>query len=57
MNVAVRETGKIQILPPESRPGDRIVFEAQCDLLVALTACSHEGTNSGVCKPIHYRIF
>lgn len=56
MNVEVGEGGKIQIHEPRSKTGDYVVIEALMDLIVALTACSHEETNGGVCKPIHYLI-
>lgn len=56
MNVPVGEGGKIKVLTPLSRPGDRVVFFALEDLFVGLTACSDEGSNGGSCKPIHYRI-
>ena len=56
MNVLVSETGAIRIEPPRSRPGDWIVLRAEMDLFVGLTACSHEETNNGSCKPIHFEI-
>ena len=56
MNVQVRPNGRIEILPPTSRAGDYIVFKAMMDLWVGLTACSHEETNAGSFKPIHYSI-
>lgn len=56
MNVAVRENGALEILPPLSRPGARIVMQAERDLLVGLTACSHPQSNAGRCKPIQYQI-
>lgn len=57
MNVPVAENGKISVLPPKSRPGDYIIFKAEIDLIVGLTACSDEGTNNGCCKPISFEIF
>jgi uncharacterized protein YcgI (DUF1989 family) len=33
-----------------------VLFEAQMDLLVCLTACSAEDSNGGSFKPIHYII-
>ncbi|MES2856008.1 MAG: urea carboxylase-associated family protein [Bdellovibrionota bacterium] len=56
MNVTVDTKGRLKIERPRSKAGDRVVFEAKMDLIVALTACSHEETNGGVCKPIRYRI-
>lgn len=41
MNVPVNcETGSIRVLPPRSQTGDRIVFLAEMDLLIGLTACA-----------------
>ena len=57
MNVAVDgATGELRVEPPLSKPGDRIVFEAQMDLVIGLTACSALQSNNGSFKPIHYRI-
>jgi uncharacterized protein YcgI (DUF1989 family) len=59
MNVAVSsdEKGRIEIKTPQSNAGDSIVLKACMDLAVGLTACSHEETNNGICKPIHYEIY
>lgn len=57
MNVPVDgATGKLEVLPPTSVAGDRIVFEARMDLVIGLTACSAPASNGGSFKPIHYRI-
>lgn len=56
MNVTVSPEGKLEILPPKSKAGDYIVFKALTDLIVGLTACSHEGSNNGTFKPIHYQV-
>lgn len=57
MNVPVNgETGTIQVLPPLSKPGDRIIFEAKMDLIIGLTACSAPLSNGGSFKPIHWEI-
>lgn len=57
MNVPVdAKTGRLTVLPPLSKPGDRIVFRAAMDLIVGLTACSAYASNGGSFKPIHYRI-
>lgn len=56
MNIPVKLDGSLSIMPPQSRPGDSVSLKAQMDLIVGLTACSDEGTNNGVCKPIHFRI-
>ncbi len=57
MNVPVNgETGEIKVLPPLSRAGDRIVFQAEMDLIIGLTACSAGQSNNFSFKPIHYEI-
>ena len=57
MNVPVdAATGKLRVLPPISRAGDHIGFEAKIDLVIGLTACSAPDSNGGTFKPIHYRI-
>lgn len=49
-------TGNISVRPPISRAGDHIKFEAQLDLIIALTACSAPQSNNGSFKPIDYEI-
>jgi uncharacterized protein len=57
MNVSVdNQTGMLSVLPPRSKPNDRIVFEAKQDLIIGLTACSALQSNNGSFKPIHYSI-
>lgn len=56
MNVQFRPDGKLSVDPPLSKAGDYILFEAQMDLIVALTACSAEDSNNGSFKPINYEI-
>lgn len=57
MNVPVDgETGEIKVLPPLSKAGDRIVFEARMDLVIGLTACSALQSNGGSFKPIHWEV-
>lgn len=56
MNVQFDPNGKLSVLPPTSKAGDYLIFEAQMDLLVCLTACSAEDSNGGSFKPIHYII-
>jgi len=57
MNVPVDPaTGEIRVLPPRSKAGDRIVFQAQMDLIIGLTACSAGLSNNFAYKPIHYEI-
>lgn len=56
MNVQFQPDGKLSVDPPLSKAGDHILFEAEMDLIVALTACSAEDSNNGSFKPIHYEI-
>lgn len=56
MNVQFDKDGKLSVDPPLSKAGDYILFEAEMDLIVALTACSAEDSNNGTFKPIHFEI-
>lgn len=57
MNVAVDGvTGSLRVDPPLSRAGDHILFEAEMDLVVGLTACSALQSNNHAFKPIHYEV-
>ena len=57
MNVPVDPaTGRIEVLPPTSKPGDRLRLQAEMDLVSGLTACSAYASNGGTFKPIDYRI-
>ena len=56
MNVDVLPSGELRILPPRSRPGDRLVLRAEMDLIVGVTACSAELSNNGRFKPIDVRL-
>ena len=57
MNVALDgSTGKIKVLPPRSQAGDHIIFLAEADLIIALTACSAPQSNNGSFKPIDFEI-
>jgi uncharacterized protein len=55
MNVTVDgRTGDLRVEPPLSRAGDYVVFKAEQDLIVGLTACSALQSNNYAFKPIHY---
>lgn len=57
MNVRVDgETGALTVAPPLSKAGDRLVIEAEIDLIIGLTACSALQSNNHAFKPIDYRI-
>ncbi|MGB6151612.1 MAG: urea carboxylase-associated family protein [Pricia sp.] len=56
MNVPVQPDGSLKVLPPKAKSGDYILFKAQMDLLIGLTACSASASNNGSFKPIGYSI-
>jgi hypothetical protein len=56
MNVPVDASGRLTVEPPLSKAGDRIVFRAEMDLIIGLTACSAFASNGGSFKPIAYRV-
>jgi uncharacterized protein YcgI (DUF1989 family) len=57
MNVPVDgTTGQLKVVPPISKAGDHVVFEAKMDLIIGLTACSALDSNGGSFKPIHWSI-
>ena len=56
MNVTIDQDGVLAVEAPRSRAGDHIVFEAEQDLILALTACSAPQSNNYAFKPIHYEI-
>lgn len=57
MHVAIDgKTGDISVQPPLSRAGERIVFRAEMDLIIGLTACSALQSNNGSFKPIEYMV-
>jgi uncharacterized protein YcgI (DUF1989 family) len=57
MNVVVQETGELRIDPPPSKAGDYIVFRAEMDLILGITACSAEMSNNYSFKPIDVEIY
>lgn len=57
MNVPVnQETGRLAVLPPQSKPGDLVRFRALMPLVVGLTACSAYASNGGTFKPIDFEL-
>ena len=56
MNVTVDDRGGLKVEPPLSRGGDHVLFEAEQDLIIALTACSALQSNNYAFKPIHYEV-
>jgi uncharacterized protein len=49
-------TGKIAVKPPLSKANDHIVFRAELDLIIGLTACSAPQSNNYKFKPIEFEI-
>jgi uncharacterized protein len=60
MNVPIKANGALAVAPPDSKPGDYVVFEAQMDCLVVLSACPHDifPVNGADCTPkdVAYRV-
>jgi uncharacterized protein YcgI (DUF1989 family) len=57
MNVTVNgSTGELRVEPPLSKAGDYVVFEAEQDLIIGLTACSALQSNNYAFKPIRYAV-
>ena len=52
----VAPDGSFEVLPPLSRAGDYIRFEAKMDLVVGLTACSALQSNGGSFTPIDWQV-
>jgi len=56
MNVEVQSDGSLKVHPPLSKPGDSVVFRAEMDVTVAVSACPSYVCNEGSQKPIGYEI-
>jgi uncharacterized protein YcgI (DUF1989 family) len=57
MIAQVGEDGHLEIKPPTSRAGDAIVFRAEMDLVVAISACPASTCNGGAPpRPLAYEI-
>jgi len=60
MNVPIKANGALAVAPPDSKPGDHVVLEAQTDCLVVLSACPHDifPVNGADCTPkdVAYRV-
>lgn len=57
MNVVVDgESGAFTVQPPLSKAGECIVFVADMDLVIGLTACSALQSNGGSLKPIQFQV-
>ncbi|GGD10162.1 DUF1989 domain-containing protein [Aquisalinus flavus] len=57
MHVAVDPgTSAIKVLPPLSKAGQQIVFRAEMDLIIGMTACSAGESNNFSYKPIDFQV-
>lgn len=56
MNVRISSGGALKIEASTAQPYDYVKIKAHRDLLVGLTACSHEETNNMQFAPIYYEV-
>ena len=56
MNVTLDNQGRLLVEPPLSTAGDHVVFQAEQNLIIALTACSAPQSNNYAFKPIDYEV-
>jgi uncharacterized protein YcgI (DUF1989 family) len=56
MNVVIGPDGQLEIRPPVSAAGQSITFDAERDVLVAVTSCAAPGANAGGARPIRVDI-
>lgn len=57
MNVDVDgASGAIRVLPPLSKPGQKLVMRAEMDMVGALTACTAGQSNNFNCTPIDWKV-
>jgi uncharacterized protein YcgI (DUF1989 family) len=57
MNARINENGKIDILPPLSKPGDVIELRAEMDMIVGISTCSAYKSNDYSFSPIRLEVF
>ena len=53
MNVPLKANGALAVAPPDSKPGDHVVLEAQMSCVIVLSACPHDifPVNGADCTP------
>lgn len=56
-NTPLQEDGSFDIRTTPSQAGDYVVFCAQMDIIVMLTACSSERINNGKSTPLRIEVF
>ena len=54
MNTEIKPDGRIEVKPPKSKAGDRIVLRAEMDVRLGIAACSvsESDCNSGKCSSV-----
>ena len=61
MNVPIGVDGSTHFAPPVSRPGDRVTFRAEADVIAVMSACPQDMTlvnGEGVAPgPLEFRVF
>ena len=56
MNVVIGPDGRLEVRPPVSAAGQGITFDAERDVLVAVTSCAAPGANAGGARPLRVDI-
>lgn len=56
MNVVIGPDGRLEIRPPVSAAGQGITFDAERDVIVAVTSCAAPGANAGGARPLRVDI-
>ncbi|EMR04311.1 DUF1989 domain-containing protein [Cesiribacter andamanensis] len=56
MNTQLQADGSLSVDTPASKAGDYVLFRAEMDLVVGLTACAAAQYNNGTLKHIEYEI-
>ena len=56
MNVVIGPDGRLEIRPPVSAAGQAIIFDAERDVIVAVTSCAAPGANAGGARPLRVDI-
>jgi uncharacterized protein YcgI (DUF1989 family) len=57
MHAEITNTGKIEIHPPTSKPGDFIDLHAEQDLIVGISACSAYKSNNYTFGQIKLQVY
>ena len=57
MNIEFAHDGSYKIHPPSSKAGDHIIFKAEMDLVIAVSACSAGAANNHSFSPVGVETF